>query len=191
MEFTGHFIPRSLSSSRPSTPTSAEPMDVDSANEGARIFLKRSNSAALCPTARLSLSVESAPPVPDSPWDQLVKVASMCNPKKFDLPKEMCVYQLFPGDEKCDSRHGKKNGKSGGGTFKGGKSSEGAPLPAKTCFSCRKSCKNAPLVACDFCPLFFHQDCLDPPLTALPTTLWMCPVHPHQIAVSERGEPLE
>lgn len=31
------------------------------------------------------------------------------------------------------------------------------PLPAKTCFYCRKSCKKAPLVACDYCPLFFHQ----------------------------------
>lgn len=57
------------------------------------------------------------------------------------------------------------------------------PLPAKTCFTCEKSCKKAPLIACDFCPLFFHLDCLDPPLTALPTTMWMCPVHPHQIAV--------
>lgn len=31
------------------------------------------------------------------------------------------------------------------------------PLPAATCFHCRKSCKKAPLVACDYCPLLFHQ----------------------------------
>lgn len=31
------------------------------------------------------------------------------------------------------------------------------PLPAKTCFYCRRSCKRAPLIACDYCPLFFHQ----------------------------------
>lgn len=54
------------------------------------------------------------------------------------------------------------------------------PLPAKICFSCRKSCKKAPLIACDYCPLLFHQDCLDPPLTAPPTGMWMCPNHPEQ-----------
>lgn len=58
------------------------------------------------------------------------------------------------------------------------------PLPAKTCFYCRKSCKKAPLIACDYCPLYFHQDCLDPPMTALPTGLWMCPNHPEQFIVS-------
>lgn len=58
------------------------------------------------------------------------------------------------------------------------------PLPAKTCFYCRRSCKKAPLVACDYCPSYFHQDCLDPPLTALPTGLWMCPNHPEQFIVS-------
>lgn len=31
------------------------------------------------------------------------------------------------------------------------------PLPAATCFYCCKSCKKAPLIACDYCPLFFHQ----------------------------------
>lgn len=54
------------------------------------------------------------------------------------------------------------------------------PLPAKTCFKCRKSCKKAPLIACDYCPLLFHQDCLDPPLTAPPTGMWMCPNHVEQ-----------
>lgn len=54
------------------------------------------------------------------------------------------------------------------------------PLPAKVCFTCRKSCKKAPLVACDYCSLLFHQDCLDPPLTAMPAGLWMCPNHPEQ-----------
>lgn len=53
-------------------------------------------------------------------------------------------------------------------------------MPAKICFSCRKSCKKAPLIACDYCPLLFHQDCLDPPLTAPPTGMWMCPNHPEQ-----------
>lgn len=53
------------------------------------------------------------------------------------------------------------------------------PLPARLCFECGKSCKRAPLVACDYCPLYFHQDCLDPPLTAFPSGRWMCPNHPN------------
>lgn len=51
------------------------------------------------------------------------------------------------------------------------------PLPARLCFECSRSCKKAPLVACDYCPLYFHMDCLDPPLTAFPTGRWMCPNH--------------
>lgn len=51
------------------------------------------------------------------------------------------------------------------------------PLPARLCFECGRSCRKAPLLACDYCPLYFHQDCLDPPLTALPSGRWMCPNH--------------
>jgi hypothetical protein len=58
------------------------------------------------------------------------------------------------------------------------------PLPAKLCHVCRKSCKRAPLVSCDYCSLYFHQDCLDPPMTALPIGMWMCPNHPEQFIVS-------
>lgn len=49
------------------------------------------------------------------------------------------------------------------------------------CYKCHKSCQKAPLIKCDFCPLAFHADCLDPPLTTLPiqSTPWMCPIHPY------------
>lgn len=33
------------------------------------------------------------------------------------------------------------------------------------------------LVHCDFCPLVFHMDCLNPPLTTVPSGMWMCPNH--------------
>ena len=39
------------------------------------------------------------------------------------------------------------------------------------------------LVSCDFCPLVFHLDCLDPPLTTPPAAAWMCPLHPHHRTV--------
>lgn len=51
------------------------------------------------------------------------------------------------------------------------------PLPARLCYECGRSCRKAPLIACDYCPLYFHQDCLDPPLTAFPSGRWMCPNH--------------
>lgn len=182
--------------SRPSTPVGPQENLLIALGVARKIFPKRSNSEA--PMQRLSLSVEPNTPSDAliSPWDQLVKAASRCNPRKFELPREMCVHQLFPGDDKGEVRNGKnKNGKNGNGSNgstcmniirnKTQEVSNGvAPMPSKTCFSCRKSCKKAPLISCDFCPLFFHQDCLDPPMTALPTTMWMCPVHPHQITVS-------
>lgn len=41
----------------------------------------------------------------------------------------------------------------------------------------------APLIQCDYCPLLFHMDCLDPPLTALPAGKWMCPNHVEHLVV--------
>lgn len=36
-----------------------------------------------------------------------------------------------------------------------------------------------PLVACDYCPLHFHLDCLDPPRATMPSNFkrWKCPCH--------------
>ncbi|KAG8864149.1 hypothetical protein FRC20_010366, partial [Serendipita sp. 405] len=36
-----------------------------------------------------------------------------------------------------------------------------------------------PILSCDFCPLHWHMDCLDPPMTAIPARerKWMCPNH--------------
>lgn len=51
------------------------------------------------------------------------------------------------------------------------------PLPSKKCAECGKSCRVAPLLECDYCPLYYHLDCLNPPLSAPPTGVWMCPLH--------------
>lgn len=50
-------------------------------------------------------------------------------------------------------------------------------------FLCR-SCRVAPLIQCDYCPLLFHMDCLEPPLTAMPLGRWMCPNHIEHVVVS-------
>ena len=42
----------------------------------------------------------------------------------------------------------------------------------------------APLVQCDYCPLLFHMDCLDPPLSTVPSQRWMCPNHVEHAVVS-------
>src|SRR4029434_7432209 len=52
------------------------------------------------------------------------------------------------------------------------------------CVCVYRSCRLAPLVQCDYCPLLFHMDCLDPPLTAMPTGRWMCPNHVEHLVVS-------
>lgn len=42
------------------------------------------------------------------------------------------------------------------------------------------------IVSCDHCTLHWHLDCLDPPLSSMPSAhkKWMCPAHVEHIAVS-------
>uniref|UniRef100_A0A8W7PT79 PHD finger protein 12 n=1 Tax=Anopheles coluzzii TaxID=1518534 RepID=A0A8W7PT79_ANOCL len=117
----------------------------------------------------------------NSPFDQLIEAARILNPKQFELPFEMEMCIPFPGAEKVDGM-GKRNKPKKMHEL----DSQGlVPLPARTCHSCGQSCRKAPLIACDYCELVFHQDCLDPPLTAMPTTMWMCPNHVEQYVDSK------
>ncbi|CAB3256774.1 unnamed protein product [Arctia plantaginis] len=108
-----------------------------------------------------------------SPMEILVKAAKIMNPRQFELPREMRIPCLFPGTDK-------EHGKNGNGSLVTVDAWGCVPLPAKACYVCQGTCKLAPLLQCDYCPLLFHQDCLDPPLTALPTGRWMCPNHVEQ-----------
>ncbi|KAI8442501.1 hypothetical protein MSG28_005990 [Choristoneura fumiferana] len=110
-----------------------------------------------------------------TPMEILVRAARIMNPRQFELPREMRVPCPFPGTDKDNG-----NGKNGNGSLVTVDAMGCVPLPARSCFVCRGTCKAAPLLACDYCPLLFHQDCLDPPLTALPTGRWMCPNHVEQ-----------
>lgn len=117
-----------------------------------------------------------------SPFEELIRVASLLNPKQFELPAEMTEPFPFPGTERVEPI---RNGRRVKNKRLVELDSHGCvPLPAKLCFSCKKSCKRAPLISCDYCTLFFHQDCLDPPMTALPAGRWMCPNHPQHFIVS-------
>ncbi|XP_063896394.1 PHD finger protein 12 isoform X2 [Helicoverpa armigera] len=108
-----------------------------------------------------------------TPMEILVKAAKIMNPTQFELPREMRIPCIFPGTDKDP-------GKNGNGSLVSVDAWGCVPLPAKSCFVCQATCKHAPLLQCDYCPLLFHQDCLDPPLTALPTGRWMCPNHVEQ-----------
>ncbi|KAK7866275.1 hypothetical protein R5R35_007109 [Gryllus longicercus] len=114
--------------------------------------------------------------------EMLVQAAAALNPRQFDLPRELTMSLPFPGTDKhpgqarIPPRRGSVSVKKKPYELDNGL----VPLPVRTCFECRRSCRKAPLVACDYCPLLFHQDCLDPPLTSLPSGLWMCPNHPEQ-----------
>lgn len=39
----------------------------------------------------------------------------------------------------------------------------------KNCAVCGKTSRGVPSVACDFCPLVYHLDCLDPPMCEPPS----------------------
>ncbi|XP_043463702.1 PHD finger protein 12 [Leptopilina heterotoma] len=111
----------------------------------------------------------------------LAFAASLVNPREFDLPRELQLPITFPGTDKTDLIHNKRRKQQGCNNIIGKnhcmENGSIVPLPARLCFECGRSCRKAPLLACDYCPLYFHQDCLDPPLTALPSGRWMCPNH--------------
>uniref|UniRef100_A0A0K8V4X2 PHD finger protein 12 n=1 Tax=Bactrocera latifrons TaxID=174628 RepID=A0A0K8V4X2_BACLA len=177
-------------SSRPNTPS----VDAETAPFKFRNLRKRSSSRASFSSdlsntekylSKLPVGIQRAldPNKKPTPLDELIKAASILNPKQFELPRELEIHSQFPGNDKVEPIRKNGNGNKKPSNIRRNSKpyeldSQGlVPLPAKTCFYCRKSCKKAPLVACDYCPLYFHQDCLNPPMTALPTGLWMCPNH--------------
>ncbi|XP_015607770.1 PHD finger protein 12 [Cephus cinctus] len=120
-----------------------------------------------------------------SALETLALAASLVNPREFELPRELQLPITFPRTDKVDmgpsSKRGRQTNCSSNGNGKSHCLDNGTtvPLPARLCFECGRSCRRAPLIACDYCPLYFHQDCLDPPLTAFPSGRWMCPNHPN------------
>lgn len=162
-----------------SPPTDSEPIPVD--DESSK-ETKEVESEPVEPEAEVVAVEEEKPEKELSPFEHLIHVASLLNPKQFELPIEMTEPFPFPGTERVEPI---RNGRRVKNKRIVELDSHGCvPLPAKLCFSCKKSCKKAPLIACDYCTLFFHQDCLDPPMTALPAGRWMCPNHPQHFIVS-------
>uniref|UniRef100_A0A3P9AVM1 PHD finger protein 12 n=1 Tax=Maylandia zebra TaxID=106582 RepID=A0A3P9AVM1_9CICH len=128
--------------------------------------------------AELESSTVSAPTprLLKRPFQLLIAAAMERNPTQFQLPSELTCTTALPGSSKRRKKEellGKPFRRPQHELDPNGL----VPLPVKICFSCNRSCRLAPLIQCDYCPLLFHMDCLDPPLTALPAGKWMCPNH--------------
>ncbi|GFQ87170.1 PHD finger protein 12 [Trichonephila clavata] len=105
-----------------------------------------------------------------NPLNVLITAATVRNPTQYQLPAELsCTLQL-PGSSKKAKQKENRYSKRVPHELDSGI----VHLPAKLCYHCKKSCRKAPLIQCDYCPLLFHTDCLEPPLTSLPTGRWMC-----------------
>ncbi|XP_051541513.1 PHD finger protein 12-like isoform X2 [Myxocyprinus asiaticus] len=110
------------------------------------------------------------------PFDLLIAAAMQRNPTQFQLPNDLTCTTALPGTSKR-RRKDELTGKNVKHPQHELDNYGMVPLPVKVCSTCNRSCRLVPLIQCDYCPLLFHMDCLDPPLTAFPTGRWMCPNH--------------
>lgn len=104
----------------------------------------------------------------------LLKAVEFDNSEEFQLAKEVSLPYVFAGFGKPTKKRLRE--------MKSARLDQGlVTTPVRTCFTCDKSARVNPLVQCDYCPLMFHADCLDPPLTSIPLSRWMCPNHPNHL----------
>ncbi|CAB1416203.1 unnamed protein product [Pleuronectes platessa] len=175
-------------SSRPGTPTSnssSTPTPSEEQNDGEEEVPEPEDEVQ-------GVEIDCAPlsaPTPrllKRPFQLLIAAAMERNPTQFQLPTELTCTTALPGSSKRRRKEelfGKPFRRPQHELDTNGL----VPLPVKVCFSCNRSCRMAPLIQCDYCPLLFHMDCLDPPLTALPAGKWMCPNHIEHIVLNQRS----
>ncbi|KAM4796811.1 PHD finger protein 12 [Rhinophrynus dorsalis] len=167
--------------SRPGTPTSSASTDTPTSEQN--------------DMDEDMIDVEDEPPTLESeyshtklkrPFQLLIAAAMERNPTQFQLPNELTCTTALPGT----SKRRRKEEMSGKNVKKAQHELDHnglVPLPVKVCFTCNRSCRVAPLIQCDYCPLLFHMDCMDPPLTAMPTGRWMCPNHIEHIVLNQKS----
>lgn len=121
-----------------------------------------------------------------NPFADLVRISLLLNPREFELPEEYIPGVQFPGSIKPKPilNTATREARLTSYSVKRAQELDGNNLPLilRTCYFCKKGCRKAPLIHCDYCPLVYHADCIDPPLTILPNTRWMCPNHVEPIA---------
>uniref|UniRef100_A0A1A8L2G2 PHD finger protein 12 n=1 Tax=Nothobranchius pienaari TaxID=704102 RepID=A0A1A8L2G2_9TELE len=175
-------------SSRPGTPTSntsSTPTPSEEQNDGEEEVVEPEDDISGAEPE----SATSAAPTPrllKRPFQLLIAAAMERNPIQFQLPTELTCTTALPGSSKRRRKEellGKPFRRPQHELDTNGL----VPLPVKVCFSCNRSCRLAPLIQCDYCPLLFHMDCLDPPLTALPAGKWMCPNHVEHLVLNQKS----
>ncbi|XP_070295059.1 PHD finger protein 12 isoform X3 [Salvelinus sp. IW2-2015] len=181
-------------SSRPGTPTSnASSTDMatpsEEQNEADAEMAKAEEVVVEAQGSEPERATTTHTPTPrllKRPFQLLIAAAMERNPSQFQLPNELTCTTALPGITK-QRRKEELIMK----TFRRPQHEMDpnglVPLPVRVCFSCTRNCRMAPLVQCDYCPLLFHMDCLDPPLTAMPTGRWMCPNHKEHLVLNRRS----
>uniref|UniRef100_A0ABM5ENQ0 PHD finger protein 12 isoform X1 n=1 Tax=Pogona vitticeps TaxID=103695 RepID=A0ABM5ENQ0_9SAUR len=129
---------------------------------------------------------EGGQPLLKRPFELLIAAAMERNPTQFQLPNELTCTTALPGTSKR-RRKEETTGKNVKRAQHELDHNGLVPLPVKVCFTCGRSCRVAPLIQCDYCPLLFHMDCLDPPLTAMPLGRWMCPNHIEHVVLNQKN----
>ncbi|KAG7235003.1 hypothetical protein INR49_003202 [Caranx melampygus] len=174
-------------SSRPGTPTSntsSTPTPSEEQNEGEEEVAEPEDEVQAAELDGASISAPT-PRLLKRPFQLLIAAAMERNPTQFQLPSELTCTTALPGSSKRRRKEellGKPFRRPQHELDPNGL----VPLPVKVCFSCNRSCRLAPLIQCDYCPLLFHMDCLDPPLTALPAGKWMCPNHVEHLVLNQK-----
>ncbi|CAG6007037.1 PHD finger protein 12-like [Menidia menidia] len=175
-------------SSRPGTPTSntsSTPTPSEEQNDGEEEGAEPEDDVQAADPEGAMASAPT-PRLLKRPFQLLIAAAMERNPTQFQLPSELTCTTALPGSSKRRRKEellGKPFRRPQHELDPNGL----VPLPVKVCFACSRSCRLAPLIQCDYCPLLFHMDCLDPPLTALPAGKWMCPNHVEHIVLNQRS----
>jgi hypothetical protein len=109
-----------------------------------------------------------------NPFSALLAAANHQNASEFELPLRLGHHsQKFPFSWRWSSEADRRRQKGTDGDEVEPRDRDKVRL----CYTCVRSSRLGPLVSCDFCPCAFHMDCLDPPLSEVPTDVWMCPNH--------------
>uniref|UniRef100_A0A4W5P8E0 PHD finger protein 12 n=1 Tax=Hucho hucho TaxID=62062 RepID=A0A4W5P8E0_9TELE len=177
-------------SSRPGTPTSntsSTDTPLEEQNEADEEMAKAEEVEAQGSESEQATTTPTPTPrLLKRPFQLLIAAAMERNPSQFQLPNEFTCTTALPGSSKR-----RRKEELVMKTFRRPQHEMDpnglVPLPVRVCFSCTRSCRMAPLVQCDYCPLLFHMDCLDPPLTAMPTGRWMCPNHMEHLVLNQRS----
>ncbi|CAI5794668.1 finger 12 isoform X1 [Podarcis lilfordi] len=168
--------------SRPGTPTSSASTETPNSeqNDVDEDIIDVDDDSATAAEA------DGGQPHLKRPFELLIAAAMERNPTQFQLPNELTCTTALPGT----SKRRRKEETTGKNVKKAQHELDHnglVPLPVKVCFTCSRSCRVAPLIQCDYCPLLFHMDCLEPPLTAMPLGRWMCPNHIEHVVLNQKN----